>query len=55
MFVRCLAAPANTAYNQSLTQSVNTAKSSRSGIQGHIDPANSGVQRFLAIPFAALT
>jgi para-nitrobenzyl esterase len=48
-----LAAPANAAYDQSLTQHVTTANGSQSTIRGEIDPANSRAQRFLGIPFAA--
>ena len=47
------ASTAQASYNQSLTQSVTTANSTTSLIQGQIDPNNSGAQRFLGIPFAA--
>jgi para-nitrobenzyl esterase len=51
--VFALAAQANASYDKSLTQSVTTAKGTRSAILGQIDPENTGAQRFLGIPFAA--
>jgi para-nitrobenzyl esterase len=53
IFLIALALPANAAYNPSLTKQVATANSTRSSIQGEIDPTNAGAQRFLGIPFAA--
>ena len=48
-----LTSNANATYNQSLTQTVTTANSTKSTILGQVDPTNSGAQRFLGIPFAA--
>jgi hypothetical protein len=49
----CQFTPLQASYNESLTQSVTTAGSTTSQIQGQIDPTNSAAQRFLGIPYAA--